>query len=1238
MLKMKKLLISNQKIRTRLFLIMALGLGLSAILLKGIPVYAAMDLADAPLLNKIKPPVPNLMILMDDSGSMSFEILVAGRFGGEFENPEDTTTDKTKGFCYYFDDMDDGYKMTGLNNAYRQMDAEDRKYWRTQWHEVNALYYNPNVEYKPWPSYGSVTFPNADPDQPLAHPLESVTTTRLNMDGAALSVRWDENKDGNFYEKLDIPWAHYFVKGSDGVVYLVVMEDGEISYYTFTVDVTSPPPVYSPPGDKIENVTLLDPDVDDLPENVIVEDYDAARQNFANWFRYHRRREFIAKVALATIIKDLAEIRVGILGINKQIVVPLKPVDVDNGVSIDDQTDTLIQQLYAYKSSGGTPLKQGLQTVGNYYMNNDGDLKNKFNQTIDGAAPYAANNGACQMSFAVVVTDGYYTDQSHTSNVVKNADNNTDYDIWGGGQQPYKDDYSHTLADFAMYYYATDLLSNFENLVPTSRLDKATHQHMVTFGVSLGVKGKLTPGDYNNDRTSPDYLKDANDNYVVWPQVTGDQQPQSIDDLWHATVNGRGVFINAGEPQKLNDGLTRIIEDILDRNGSAASVAVNGDPMYAVVNQDTLLFQGSYNNLEDEWNGDLAAYRVLDTTTNKINPTEKWTVADKLNDQSIIPWTSRLIATFNGLSGSAGNGIEFSYSTLTTKQKDALGNDEEVVNFIKGKPGISGFRERQSILGDIVHSAPTYHDQVVYVGANDGMLHAFDADDGKEIFAYVPNLLFSNPTGYGLVELTKTDYFDNHRYYVDLTPTVAKGKGIFGGTDSESILVGGLGKGGKGYFALDITNVDPGTYPANMTHLTSMVKWEFPRGDEPANDINVKNLGYSFSKSVVVQSYLEDSTTGKPKWVVIFGNGYNSQTENAVLYVLDAADGSVITTIDTKTTSANGLSTPIAVDVDYDFKVDYVYAGDLKGNLWKFDLKSDDKTQWKVAYGTTTVPKPLFTAMDDNGNPQPITTRPEVSYHPKRHGYMVFFGTGKYIEDSDPDNEQLQTVYGIWDYGDDDDDEEYLGTLDRSSSGALSNSGTSSAIGSTVYLLEQKVDDAIKTTLAGRTIRTLTNNEIEWDVQPDQNSDGTLDDPTKHVGWYFDLPFSGERVVSDITLRGGRVIVIGFTPTDNDCESGGRSMLMEIDWETGGRLAGVNLDVTDDGKLDEDDEAEDEDETRKVPPSGLEFFGMLQRPVILLIDKETEQKFMSSSDGSMQTVTEKGIKLGVSYWMEVHPD
>ena len=1207
----------NHKSINRVFFIGTFILGLGLIPMAGMPLVAALDLADAPLLNKINPPAPNLMILMDDSASMGFEILVKGTFGGEFENPDDTT--KEKGFCYVFDDMGDDYNWSKYSNAYRQMDSEDRKYWRTQWYEKNLIYYNPNIDYQPWPGYGSETYSDADKDEPLVHPKQTIT---LDLDGTALTVKYEADDEND--DTLDIPWAHYYVKGSDNVIYLVAMEDGDISYYTFTTDSK---PI---PGDKIETATPID--VEDLPDG-IEKEYDDARQNFANWFTYHRRREFIAKDALGHVITTIDDVRIGILGLNKHVVIPLKPVNAVIDGTLEDKTAELLADLYDYKSDNSTPLKHGLEDVGEYYKVNDGNLEGKAGTTIKGDIPYAAKNGACQLSFTVVVTDGYYTDWDHTS--VGNADNNTAHTEWGGGQQPYKDAYSDTLADIAMHYYATDL-SAYADLLPTSKWDKAAHQHMVTFAVAFGVEGNLILDDYERDSTSPDFMKKKSaGTYVDWPEVTGAQQPQSIDDLWHATVNGRGVFVSAGEPQKLNDGLTQIINDITDRLGSAASVAVNGDPMFARVNLDTVLFQGNYSNLDDEWRGDVKAYRVLNATTNKVDPSEKWSAADKLEnpaDSDYVAWDKRLIATFNGMSGVSGSGIDFSYDDLTEDQQNHLDDNADVVDFIKGKTGISGFRARQHILGDIVHSSPTYHNDVVYVGANDGMLHAFDADKGKEIFAYVPNHLFSNADGNGLIELTKEDY--SHKYYVDLTPTVAKGVGIFNGTDAAAILVGGLGKGGRGYFALDITKAEPSAFPNTASQLVSMVKWEFPHGDESSSDPNIKNLGYSFSKSVVVQSYLLD-TSGNPKWVVIFGNGYDSQNENALLYILDAANGNVIRTIDTKSVAGNGLSTPIAVDVNYDRKVDYVYAGDLKGNLWKFDLTADNEAQWKVAYGSSTVPKPLFQATDASNNPQPITTRPEVTYHPVEDGYMVFFGTGKYFENSDPEDTQVQTVYGIWDFGDDEDDNEYLGSLDRTTN-KLSGPQLSSALG----LLEQTEDSTIQTQLAGRTIRTLTNKEIEWDVQPDQNGVGNLDDPIKHVGWYFDLPISKERVVSDVTLRVNKLIVISFTPTDDDCKSGGTSMLMEIDWETGGRLAGVNLDVNDDGKIDKDDEAETEDEedTKKVPPSGLEFVGMLQRPVILLIDDDIEQKFMSSSDGSMQTVIEKKIKLGVSYWMEVHPD
>ncbi|MGD9045810.1 MAG: VWA domain-containing protein, partial [Desulfobacterales bacterium] len=429
--------------------------------------HGQVDLADAPMFTQLNPPATNLMISLDDSGSMTFEILVRGEYDGQFPNPDPETTDN-EGFCYVFDDMGDGYN---INQSWRQMDAETRKYWRSQWHAVNAVYYNPKVVYEPWPDHKNKTFPPADTQKPLVHPLQTKT---LDLDKRAFRV------DG-----LSVPWAHYFVKSEiDGNFYLIILDGpSENKYYIFTTDGGKVP------NDKIVTVTeVFNPPAD------IYRSYAADRQNFANWFTYNRRREFVAKAAIARVLKKLDGVRVGILGINNRIIVPLQPVKAVIDGEFKDETDALIETLYAYKSAGGTPLKAGLEKIGEYYRKNNGDLEGQ-----KGDVPYPADGGACQQSFTLVVTDGYYSDNGHDS--VGNADGDKDNEAWGGNKVPYKDDYSDTLADIAMHYYATDLIPEMDNQVPTNKWDGAAHQHMVTFSVAFGVSGTLNPQDYEDDRT-----------------------------------------------------------------------------------------------------------------------------------------------------------------------------------------------------------------------------------------------------------------------------------------------------------------------------------------------------------------------------------------------------------------------------------------------------------------------------------------------------------------------------------------------------------------------------------------------------------------------------------------------------------------------------------------------------------------------------------------------------------------
>jgi type IV pilus assembly protein PilY1 len=1164
---------------------------------------AATDLSDTPMFTRVLPPPANIMFLLDDSGSMNFEILVTGQYDGSFPDPAKSATDLANdphGFCYLFDNVgDNAYNYSAQPDWYAGQ--EGRKLWQTQFYQTNAMYYNPSVTYTPWPSYGSVTFTNANTDTPRSHPVNGSYT--LNLDGTSYTVG-----------TVIIPHSRYVIY-SGGIHYLVVLDKASSSkkYYTFTL-------TGSGLAGKISALTLVSPPSADVLSG---RSYSEERQNFANWFTYYRRREFVAKNALANVIKSLAQVRVGIYGINKKVVQPLADVNVTQGLTVSDSTNTLLGLLYPYTSAGGTPLKTGLKTIGTYFKDNTGTLDTKT-----GPKPYgtAADGASCQQSFTIILTDGYYDDLGTT--LAGNTDGeNDENDPPYSGVHPYADDHSNTLADIAMYYYKTDLNALLANQVPKNKYDWATHQHTTTYAVAFGVSGTLNPADYSADFK----LKTDNTTPIQWTVPSASYKPEAVDDLWHATVNGRGKFFNASNPAALTSALTELMNAIADiLIGSSSSVTVNGDYLYGKVGSNTFIYQGLYSSKDGEWTGDVKAYPVDAVTGDVLTNTPKWSAAEQLQTKTL---DQRLIATFNGAVGKPFREVD-----LTQAQKDALGTTPaDKVKYLRGEE-ITGYRIRKQRLGDIVNSAPVFLDDVIYAGGNDGMLHAFTTTDlttdvvaGTEIFAYVPNLVFDN-----LKLLTDPAY--THRFYVDLPPTVKKGTGILGGTDIKSLLVGGLRKGGKGYFALDITDAKNINSEAI---LASRVLWEFPK-------ISDDYMGYSFSKPVIVKSNIPDSDNPSGgRWVVIFGNGYNSVSGTSALYIIDPKTGDLIKRIDAGAGPDNGLSTPIAVDATYDEKVDFVYAGDLKGNLWKFDLRAADFNNWDVAFKQSGV-QPLFQAKGPGGTVQPITTRPDVMYHPEKHGFIVCFGTGKYLGDSDYSDTSVQSVYGIWDYGDTvydlrtkmwspDDDQEFIGAFtSRTSTPQLSNQPVE------VSLLKQtqKVYTVTTGTLSQK-YRILSNFKPTWLTKDDSGS-GQKPNPSdaeiNHAGYYFDLD-PKERVINDVIIRNKLLLAIGFTPNDDRCGPGGNSMFMEINAFTGGTAGKSLFDINGDQLIDTNDliRVDFNGTPEYLAPSGKEFFGNIQPPAILgLPESEYEKKYLSSSSGNIELLHEIGHKLGVAYWMEIH--
>ncbi|MBF0101939.1 MAG: discoidin domain-containing protein [Desulfobacterales bacterium] len=663
------------------------------------------------------------------------------------------------------------------------------------------------------------------------------------------------------------------------------------------------------------------------------------------------------------------------------------------------------------------------------------------------------------------------------------------------------------------------------------------------------------------------------------------------------------ITITIGEPA--SDGCIAISNRPF--SGTTTSLSSNANSM----SDQLRIFQVTYN--ETNWSGNMTAYSV-NTTTGDLNTTPAWsaqTILDAANPNS------RKIISLNG-----SNGIPFRFDSISSSQQQLLDTNSGIaqskLNYIRGdfsnEASHGGtLRNRDGHkLGDIVHASPLVKNNIVYVGANDGMLHAFDVTDGTELFAYIPNLVFSH-----LKELSDPGY--SHRYFVDQTPYAKK-------TETDTFLVGGLGKGGKGYYCLKISTISPSM---TESEAANMVQWEYP--GPTASEDEKKNIGYSYSSPFIVKS-------NSGEWVVIFGNGYNSENARAVLYIVKLSDGTLLKMIDTGIGSpstpgmCNGLSTPALVDIDNNGTVDYVYAGDILGNMWKFDLKLQSLSSWTSSYREGTTLRPLFTAQNADGIIQPITTKPDV-VKPcmiNAQGYIIVFGTGKYLGHDDFGDTPVQSVYGIWDWGKE--TNEYLGTFttDRH----LTNFQTNSNLPDTITLLSQS--EIFSGSSSGNTVSVMTNNEIDWFCQtcPPQEQ-GT------HVGWYFDFSHSKERVVLDPVIRDGKAIITSLIPSPSPCIAGGTTWLYEIDACNGGRLSNSQFDLNNDNQINDNDliNITISGPQNLVAPTSIQgpTNMLLSTPIIIpMPGTNYEIKYRNQANGSVSMVKERVEQRRRAGWRELN--
>lgn len=483
-------------------------------------------------------------------------------------------------------------------------------------------------------------------------------------------------------------------------------------------------------------------------------------------------------------------------------------------------------------------------------------------------------------------------------------------------------------------------------------------------------------------------------------------------------------YFVASRPDMMVDGLTQLfakIEAERDESTTTAFATVGAK----VTSTGTATYASSFN--PQGWTGDVTGSIVTFDSLGNPTPVQKWSAKERL-DNATAPSLRKIVTRCS----TASAAVEFAAGmscagTFATVPGVTSTTAADVIDFLRGVRTKEGnpFRRRLSMLGDISGSKATpvgapsmaFNDMsnpgysafksayasrktVVYVGANDGMMHAFDgtvpagaascSSCGTELFAYIPSLVHPN-----LPLLASPNY--THRFYVDATPLafdfdLSKTDGsTLTAPDWRTILVGGLGKGGKGYYALDVT--DPSSWET-VSDVSGIAKWEFTDPD----------LGFTYGDASVVK-------TKKYGWVVIFTSGYNNGNAQGrgFLFIVNPRTGTLLEKIPTPAGEGTVHLGHHALYVpDYsDFTVDAAYAVDLSGNVWRFDLT--------VESGPYPAPVKLAKLTDAQDVAQPVSTRPLIEVDRNSGKRYLVVGTGKLLADSDIGSTQKQSLYVIAD-------------------------------------------------------------------------------------------------------------------------------------------------------------------------------------------------------------------------------
>ncbi len=1144
--------------------------GLATVIVAGLSVVgwnllaaqAQGNLAQAPLNNQVQTP-PAFIMAVDDSGSMTFQTQFPGADGEAcwngssfFDSNGNLNTSGTCDFQYVLPGARAGTTWGGIPPLDAFGFARSAAY--------NPTYFDPSVKYDPWVRGDGTAYGDANPTATLIDPRGSDSIDLSNADflgsttnesfrvlnGMVLPVGTRYRYSGDIFDRTVLLFNQTWIAGTATIWFRY----RPATFFTPYTSDSDPYPEMDGASNVYANVSrtrvtnacgtgcsLWKYSITNAANN------RAALQNFANWYSYYGNRNRAMIAGMTRSLATVNNLRVGYFRINQNA-----SFDSTNkllsmrDMSVASQKNALYTDMIALTASGGTPNRQAVNSAGV-----------QFTRT-DSAAPVQL---ACQKNAVMLFTDGFSNGDG--PDVGGNVD--------GSMGIPFRDGFSNTMADIASRYYldrngGSPLRPDLApGLVPVPqacsdgtagpRVDCQANLHMNFYGVTLGARGNLFIPEVDQDPYTDESI------YNNWPSRQNDNRT-TVDDIWHASVNTRGEYINARTPADITAAMRRVLSSVTAGASGSGTRGISGArigagslsvaPDYTIANEGT------------DWYSTLRASRVtVNATTRAAESTEIWEASARLPQpaaRSIIVNKAGTVSSFDAnaisLADLCTKPSQYSgMSRCTAAELTALGvNASSAIAYLRGD--ISGekrnggrLRDRGSRLGDIVNSSPvvsaptddygyrrlggdlassyqTYltnkRNQGVYrvfVGANDGMLHAFNggldsngnatSSGGAEVFAYVPstalghmgNLLF--PYDPSNINDQKFD----HRYYVD--GQVSVGDTRYGNAWSTT-LVGGAGAGGRSVFALDVT---PG-----RTFGTNSRLWEISDLDLSLPAAVRNNIGHVLAKPVIVPVM---TSSGTPVWRAVFGNGYNSANGRAVLFMVDiarTASGAtptvtMIEAVETAGTSvptgSNGLGSIVVLDRKgtgstaalRDGYADTAYGVDQKGAVWKFDLTNPP---------TTTMTVPLFTTRSytESGRTlrQPITSALTVTTG-RRGGQMLLFGTGSFSFVGDAADVSVQSLYGVED----------------TAAGDISSTLTRSNL----------TAGTLTTTAAGRSV-----------------SMAALTSTT--LGWYIDLP-AGERFLGTPTIASGIVFMPTYVPSPEarGCSASGSNWLYALNTLSG---------------------------------------------------------------------------------------